>query len=301
MSSMERAFCICRWRLDTTDVELPRLRNADIHLIETGFEALQEMDQGQVERLRQQFEESGVLFRSIHAPFGAEDDLTSPEKEKRLEAETRAVSFIKKVSWIGGEVVILHPGHACKTEEVEARERRLPKVLPPLLDEAQRRGIQVAVENLLPNHPFMATNRLADVVQSMDCEWLGICFDSGHAHVSGNVLSQFTDCREHVIALHLHDNDSTRDLHLQPGYGTIAWEALLQKIEELDSRIPLTVEAAPWQGNHLYSQMMEELRAVREGRHLHSVQGSDRIGKIICERCGRLVLRREGKLSCACV
>ena len=82
---MDRSFCVCRWRLDPEEVELRRLKEAGIRMIETGFEQLREMSQGEAERLRQSFEDAGVVFRSIHAPFGAEDDLTSLEEEKRME------------------------------------------------------------------------------------------------------------------------------------------------------------------------------------------------------------------------
>jgi len=297
---MDRSFCVCRWRLDPEEVELRRLKEAGIRMIETGFEQLREMSQGEAERLRQSFEDAGVVFRSIHAPFGAEDDLTSLEEEKRMEAGRRALRFMARVSWIGAEVVVIHPGHLCGPEEVESRESLLPLMLPSLLDEAQRCGIEVAVENLLPNHPFMLAERLAAVVDSMECEWLGICFDSGHAHVGGDVLAQFDACRERVIALHLHDNDRTRDLHLQPGYGTIPWEPLFAEIEALKPDVPLTVEAAPWGDHTLYPMMMKELQAVREGRHLHPLEGLERKGKILCGECGRLVLSEEGTLSCGC-
>jgi len=33
--------------------------------------------------------------------------------------------------------------------------------------------------------------------------------------------------KEHIFNFHIHDNDGTRDMHLQPPYGSIDWEEFI--------------------------------------------------------------------------
>jgi len=296
---MARPFCICRWQPDLPEIECLRLKEAGIEQIETGFDWLRDLDRNGVEKTTAAYHDAGVRIRSIHAPFGEEDDLTHLNRNKRDEAGKRLIAFMEKVAWCGAEVVVVHPGHACEEKEVEIKESLLPKLLPPLLQKAEEWGLAMALENLLPRHPFFDCSRLLSVVQESCWDGLGICFDSGHAHVAGDVLSLFHAAQDRIIALHLHDNDRTRDMHLQPGYGTLPWESLLEGIEHLDPSIPLTVEAAPWAAGS-YGIMMRELDALQQGRHLHRLPGLLARGHLICSSCGRMVILEEGRCSCAC-
>ena len=89
-----------------------------------------------------------------------------------------------------------------------------------LCEVAERANVDLAFENL------RAPQYLYEFMHRVDSPRVGVCFDCGHNHFvcpERNILKDFSD---RVKAVHLHDNDGTRDAHNIPGDGTIDWESL---------------------------------------------------------------------------
>ena len=159
-------------------------------------------------------------------------------------------------------------------------------------------ALPVALENLPPRRPACDFHELREVVDKMGSEWLGVCFDTGHAHTAGGVKEGMEVLKDLIINFHLTDNDSTRDMHLQPPYGSIPWDDFLAVFGTMSFQDPIPVEAAPWQGAG-YGQQRREMEALLEGRLLKAdVAGT--MTKVQCLRCGHM---RFGTLEdnwCAC-
>ena len=91
-----------------------------------------------------------------------------------------------------------------------------------LAELAERRGINVAFENV------RQPETLDYLFTHIDSPRFGVCFDSGHNHhysPERNILKEF---RDKIMAVHLHDNDSTADQHRIPFDGTIAWDEVMR-------------------------------------------------------------------------
>ena len=92
---------------------------------------------------------------------------------------------------------------------------------------AERAGVDLAFENL------RAPERLYEFMARAKSDRIGVCFDSGHNHY---VCPERRVCRDFaplIRAVHLHDNDGTRDAHNIPGDGTVDWAQVSREI--LDS------------------------------------------------------------------
>jgi sugar phosphate isomerase/epimerase len=72
---------------------------------------------------------------------------------------------------------------------------------------------------------------------------LKVCFDSGHAHLDGNALEAVEILRGLIASTHLHDNAGTKDDHLLPGEGKVAWEKLIPALRRQSSEVALLLEA----------------------------------------------------------
>ncbi len=73
---------------------------------------------------------------------------------------------------------------------------------------------------------------------------VGLCFDTGHAHmVEADLVEALRAAAPHVVAFHVHDNDGTDDAHHVPYRGTVDWTAFARAVGALDiTACPLTLE-----------------------------------------------------------
>ena len=111
-----------------------------------------------------------------------------------------------------------------------------------IVDRAEGLGVNVAMENMLRPEGIA---RAAWLLESIDSPRFGLCYDSGHQHArfvqtpDTDLLARFG---HRLMALHLHDNNGTKDQHLLPFDGTIDWPAQMKAIAETGYRGPLSLE-----------------------------------------------------------
>lgn len=101
---------------------------------------------------------------------------------------------------------------------------------------ARKLGVKVAFENTA------IRGFLEYVLENIQDDNVGMCFDSGHFHVFFDDEFNFELAKNRIFAVHLHDNDQSDDLHLLPFDGTIDWKSVIQKLEECNYSGPVTLE-----------------------------------------------------------
>ncbi len=110
------------------------------------------------------------------------------------------------------------------------------KRVKDLVDYAQKLGIKVAFENT------KIKGYLEYVLDNIDNENVGICFDVGHYHAHFKDEFDFAKFKDRIFAVHLHDNDASWDQHLIPFEGTINWEQAIHNLNECNYSGPITLE-----------------------------------------------------------
>ena len=73
---------------------------------------------------------------------------------------------------------------------------------------------------------------------------VGICYDSGHAHITADAAATLHLLSPYVVTVHLHDNDGVDDLHLIPGQGTIDWPSVVKELAACQKLVHMETEAA---------------------------------------------------------
>jgi len=120
-----------------------------------------------------------------------------------------------------------------------------------LIDLAQRLGVCIALENQgAPDK----NERAMELLAHFDSPNLGMCYDSGHGNMQrslGRGVEMLARFGHRLMALHLHDNDTTDDMHLLPFDGTTDWPAQMRAIAETGYRGPTTLEVVNEGYQHL--------------------------------------------------
>lgn len=125
------------------------------------------------------------------------------------------------------------------------------RFLSPILSYASEHGVRICIENMA--HSARSDGEILYGSSAQDITHLarnlkaGICWDVGHAHVSGYKNSeQMRLLRGMIDVLHIHDNNGVRDEHLLPYDGSVYWDDVALGIAESDFGGVLDVEATAW-------------------------------------------------------
>ena len=123
-----------------------------------------------------------------------------------------------------------------------------------------------ALENLPKGYYGERPEHLLEVLDHYSSPWLGVCMDTGHANLVGDVAAQVHALAGHIVTTHIQDNDGSKDQHLPPGHGSIDWHAALEALCAAGYQGPIVSEARlpeTWEPR----QMVDHFRQFcRDGR-----------------------------------
>jgi sugar phosphate isomerase/epimerase len=192
-----------------------------------------------VQRARRRIRELNMEAYSFHAPFADWIDITSPDEQLRRRSREQLMAAAQAASTLHARYFVLHPGpehrHFQEPDE-SARRHRAVEILNAVADHCRQLGVGLALENMLP-HLFTGPIRdLLWVVGAMHWGGVGICLDTGHAHLAGDLPAVVDKLSGHLWMMHINDNHGQSDEHLLPGEGLIDWRDLVDRL----SRIPFT-------------------------------------------------------------
>ena len=174
-------------------------------------------------RLKKKAEDFGVCYVQSHAPGDASN------KEFYLERS------IEITGALGASYMVVHPVYTYSDGTIinvaENFIKLNAELIRPWLEKAQQCGVIILSENLLwgvSSDPAI----IAALVQEVDSEWFGWCYDTGHANCFGYSPKMLRECVVSPNTLHIHDNYGKSDDHLIPGEGTLDWELLIEMLKE---------------------------------------------------------------------
>lgn len=296
---MEIGIAVGRIEVATLEEDLKAWKQAGVVAVECDYPPLVENPIRTLENWAQMFRDAGIKFWSVHAPFGGQYNLAHPEERTRRRAVEFHKFVLERTRAVGASYLIVHPSGSLRNESERAKAWDwFRESLDELLPFAEELNIVLAVENMLPEAAVGSDPaELSNFLAAYFSPFLRLCFDTGHAHIAGNVYLWLESVAPSVGTYHIADNDKSRDLHLPPGYGTIPWDLLAPILQQVE--FPLIVEAYRWQ-NSSWQQFCREAKAVLTGRAV-TVEVDGRKGTARCFRCGWLMVRDEdGKIQCGC-
>lgn len=172
----------------------------------------------------------GLILPVCHLPFymPSPDDARAMSRfVKEQEKGIRAAALMQI------PLAVIHPivRHSSACGYVDWYRENL-NVLSPLRELAGKLKVTLCIENmngtpyrLWPDETVYGS-RPQDIRRLADKLDAGICWDFGHAHITGLApLDCLREVGRGLRMIHVHDNDGVRDLHRIPGCGSIDWDA----------------------------------------------------------------------------
>jgi len=170
---------------------------------------------------------------SIHAPFM---DLSPGAVDSGIRIKTieRFNQVLDIAEILHPNVIVFHSGYE-KWKYALKIDKWLNKSLEtwhPINERAKKIGAKIAIENIFEDEP---TN-LRMLMESINSDNFGICFDTGHFNLFSIVsLDEWLKAlKTYIIELHLHDNNKEADSHYAIGDGSFDFNALFKELKGND-------------------------------------------------------------------
>ncbi|MEN6644960.1 MAG: sugar phosphate isomerase/epimerase family protein [Armatimonadia bacterium] len=178
----------------------------------------------EVNQILQWLQELGLRVTDIHASAGSEKGWASAQEYERLAGVELVANRLEMTSRLGSDVAVLHiPLEPTDEPARLAYWDRVRRSLDTLAHCSRATGVRLALENGGTPESWLPITR---VLSEYTPEFVGLCYDSGHGNISGDGLDQLATHAGRLIAVHLHDNDGSGDLHQLPFMGTLDWGRL---------------------------------------------------------------------------
>lgn len=201
-----------------------------------------------IQRVAVRMRELELKAYSIHAPFGPDLDLSSPDRDRRRLSMQEFLRVSEAAARLGVRRMVLHPGPDMplvlpQRERIE-RLRRAAESLGRVNHHCRELGLTLLLENPLPHLAFGSGEDLLWLLQDLAGEDVGMCLDTGHAHLAGRLLTGIPHWAPYLRQAHVHDNRGVYDDHLPPGRGQIDWSRVVGAWRQVHFTGPLILELA---------------------------------------------------------
>ena len=223
-------------------------------------------DENAVCRAGERIHSLGLRPISFHAPFADRIDITSPDTRIREGAVAELITACKAAALLGAEHVVLHPGPEREgrppQEEFVQRMRHATDSLNRVAEHCCTIGVHLLLENMLPHLLFGQTSDMMFLLGEISTCTVGVCLDTGHARLGGDLGSVFHKLSGHLQMVHINDNLGDWDAHLLPGEGSIDWPWVIDELHRHQFRGGLIIEMAARESE----SVPETLTRARRGR-----------------------------------
>ena len=222
-----------------------------------------------VRRVTERLSALGIEPYSFHAPFAAHIDITSPDTEKRDRSLKEVLAAVEAAAVLHARYFVIHPG----PEETnlplgEERTQRLANASLALGIVAERcwqLGMMCVLENKLPHLLFGDIRDMMWILGAMKTTHVGICLDTGHAHLAGDLWNAPHKLATSLKMIHASDNKGRHDDHLPPGEGEIDWLSLFRQLHVSGFQGSIIVEiAGEGEAHHILDSAQRAHRFLRD-------------------------------------
>lgn len=195
----------------------------------------------------------GLSYVQAHAP--GYNPAVECDHETALLAYRRS---IEACHILGIPNIVLHT--SCGKQHLYPQDRDSyfqfnRKFIEAILLTAEKYGINLCIENSSRGNTggyyfFMTPAEMNDFIAYMDHPLLAACWDTGHAAMDKKFdqYGELTELGKNLKALHIHDNDAVRDLHLPLYSGLLQIDRIIQALLDMDYKGYFTYEVSLYVG-----------------------------------------------------
>jgi len=238
----------CFYRTGICDCLAP-IRDAGFGMIEIcSFPAhLDYRDTPAVERVADRIRELNLEAYSLHAPFAESIDITSLDPGQRQSSLDEILRVAEAAARLQVRYLVIHPGpekSGLPRGERLDRMENAAQVLDRVASRCRELGIALVLENMLPHLFTGHVRELLWLLGALERTDIGVCLDTGHAFLSGDLRTVAHKLSAHLWMLHASDTRGEFDDHLPPGEGAIRWEDLVEQLSDIGFRGAIILEVS---------------------------------------------------------
>ncbi len=186
----------------------------------------------------------GMIYQSIHAPFGKSDDMWHGDSELVKIAVDELLACLKDCAKYEVPIMVLHSiigmdNHSPNQQGIDN--------FGIIVKEAEKLGVKLAFENT-EGEEYLFT--LFDAFKNE--KYVGFCWDSGHEMCYNRSQDLLAKLGDRLIATHINDNLGIKDyngeitwlddLHLLPFDGVADWQNNVERLNKCGFNDILTFE-----------------------------------------------------------
>jgi L-ribulose-5-phosphate 3-epimerase len=203
----------------------------------------------EVENISEEAEALGIEFSQCHLPFYNVIDERFAERDlyEKMVARTMEASARLGVKW-----AVVHAGTAVwHNRSVKVSKEHNMKYFTPMIEKAAKYNLGIAIENMadfleggVPWRRYTASvEELCDLVDSLNADNVGACWDFGHANLTGcDQIQSLKYVGSRLKAVHVDDNLGIYDDHVAPFHGNIDWKPIMKTLKEINYKGDFTYE-----------------------------------------------------------
>jgi len=227
-------------------------------------------DKEHIKELSAWFKSEGVELHSMHSPIymsnefksgGAPLNIVDMDKPRRIEAMDEIKRAVEVAEQMPFRFLVQHIGKSDEYDDPRKFEWAMSGI-EHLRAFCRQLGVTLLVENT-PND-LATPEKLKELLKALHYPDLGVCFDTGHAHMTSSVHQAFGVLEPYIRSTHVHDNKRERDAHLWPGAGTIDWNETMQALRAAPHMPALLMEIEGEEGADVSGKMAEAYKKLEE-------------------------------------
>lgn len=189
---------------------------------------------------------SGSVGLPVHQTHGnvlsgEQWDDPATDMEAYRESVMRCIEGSRR---LGASYMVIHPYNLAHAPLYNRENNRAACIafLAPFIEEARKKGVGIAVENMIDfrrrHRRYCAGDvyELIDLVDTINDPMVGICYDTGHGNISGMVPGEaIRAIGKRLVCTHINDNHAGKpdDEHLLPYFGNIDWTLVMRALAEI--------------------------------------------------------------------
>ena len=225
------------------------------------------LDQYDLEGIKDECSRCGVELRSLHLPFGAEQNISHPDAAIREKSMNIDKAVMERAAKLGVVLCVIHPS----SEPIEDKDRETflgycEENLNRLCEFGKEVGVQVAMENL-PRTCLCNTSE-ETIQMLMKIPDLKTCFDLNHflpvKGVKPDNVAHIYQIKEkagdRLISLHISDYDFVDERHLFPFDGDNDWKGIVNALKDTGYQGYFNYEIGSYNGDKA-GKTLQDLRA----------------------------------------
>lgn len=184
---------------------------------------------------------------SCHLPFYMPDPLDKAAMERFVRDIKAGIDAAAVMSI---PLAVIHPiALHEKRHSVETWAKANIEFLTPICEHAKKKGIKLCIENMASScedgdHLYGST--AAEVLSLAEALDVGVCWDFGHANISGRPADDFLRIGDRLLTVHAHDNNSYTDSHAMPFDGKVDWEVAAKGLSQIGYSGYINIEVRAW-------------------------------------------------------